>query len=310
MDPLSLIFALVSIPFIGNLISNILLPKLIKIDFQAYEHGDGILLDFETNRTLGDYKDNDRIICSNTSISITFENLSDSGTIKIAPFAFLRVYSRFEIPSNTASYVSPKDGLGGGGMPRYFYGSLSSKSPDVVCASYIDNEFSLYLEEGTKPSLPNVKRREFEFFTLAPDELETIILNIPAEDGYFYEFDVGVPIKIRGSERIIWSKKRFTIAIPKTTTYYRSSRIIPYGNDLDLGDTPEDSEDYVLTPWFDQEAARSHWLEADYPDRRWVSLLVGLCTKYGFSEFKARPDRISRNSKIENSLVPRMNAAK
>ncbi|GHG07178.1 hypothetical protein GCM10017783_19640 [Deinococcus piscis] len=308
MELASILLSLFSIPIIGNLLSGMLLHKFIKVDFDSYGFGDGVLLDFSPERTLEDYQDNGRILKSNKSIHISFENMADKGSIKIAPFAFIRLKSRFKLPDNTISYVSPKDGIGGGGLPRYFYGSLSGKSQQIVCASYIDSEFTLYLDEGQVPSLPNAKRREFEFFSLTPDDTEVIILDIVAENGYYYEFDVGIPIKIRGKERIIWSKKDFVIAIPLTSTYYRSSKIVPYSDsNPDWGDTSEGFEKYPLSPWFDQVQARDNWVGADYPDQEWVSFLNNLCVRYGYSEFRERPERIAWNSYREREILERIN---
>lgn len=286
MEPLlALLFAFSSVPFIGNAINRKFLDKFFKVQISPhYSFNDGIIKNYRSDRTVEDYLDNKDIIPIFGSMWASLENTSGVGSIKIAPFVYLRLNARVKLPADTHFYVEPKDGIGGGGTPRYFYGVIDSETKNISCISYITSDF---IDFETN-SLPN--RREFEYFSLSPGEFETFIINLEVEPGYYYNYDIGIPIKVNGKEIIKWSEDSFEIAIPLETTYVRPTNIEPWGDDPDLGQLPEDYKVSYTVPWLDQNKSVGHVVFVKNYNEQRSKVVKDLCRKYGKSEFKSFPE--------------------
>lgn len=225
------------------------LRKDLKVSYSLTKmFNDGLLRNFSPNKIIDEYFSKNEILHSDNDITITLENLNDSGSIKLPRFMYLDVLRAMKLPQKTAYYCEPKDGIGGGRETRSFWGVLIPDSKRIQIAGYISRDFHAYsiLNESQNSLSVEV---DYDYFLLAPGESETFDLFINFLKGYYYEFRVGIPFEANGERSILWINETFVIAEPTSTKYFKPVKIEPFEPGYEHGQLAPNYRKFGIVPW-------------------------------------------------------------
>lgn len=241
----TIFFGILALPRITNALKRARLNKALKVTFSAGSNlssPDGYLLDFQPNRPLSDYMNNDLIISNDDFIELEIENTSDKGRILVANFVYVRILTCKTLPELIVEYEVPKDGLGGGASYRFFEGAVLSSSTDAFALelSYLESEIFHQSQAKFK-----FKKPDYDYLYVEPDEIESIRVYTDFEPGYYYEFDLMIPYKVGRRIQQFWSSKTFKYISPIRTVRLKPDRITPYDSDMEAGTL---ADDYMAYP--------------------------------------------------------------
>ncbi|GAA5514471.1 hypothetical protein Dcar01_03227 [Deinococcus carri] len=249
----AIVLGIITFPSINRYIKRKSLPSSLRVQFHeqlpiATTEDEGILLDYSPQLPLTHYASNSLIINRINSISVTMENTSEVGTLEIANYFVIKILKRVKLPNMVAEFVKPKDGIGGGGNPK-FYEGIITRNDDTAYAISAGANFKLlpYLS-GEEIS---IGKPEYSHITLTPNEVEEIIVWINFEQGYYYEFSIGIPYKASGENRMLWSDI-FRTALPERSYLLKPPGIIRYEEDYEYGDIPPDYSLHAPIPYENQ----------------------------------------------------------
>lgn len=214
----------------------------IRIDYEddkqrALEREDlalgGIIEDFDPNKSLSYYKDNDLVAYSSPLIDIDVVSQVNDESVGLAPYLVVTITDIEPVPE-TVDFVGP-----GGitfGETDIFVATLSPERDKIFGAPH-----RCAVQAGTPQPCSN--QENFDNFTLQPGEREVFKLLISMTPDYYYHYRVGVPYSHKGDQSVKWIDREFIAGrSTKAKSYYSGALDRP---PQEPGPQPQIEEDRI-----------------------------------------------------------------
>lgn len=265
---IAVIALIIAFPSLSRRIRRNVLPNALKVDFTpqlplACTEDEGILLDYAEHKPLRYYTSRSLIVNKINSVFITLENESELGTIQVANFFVIKIFKCIKLPDRVAEFSKPKDGIGGGGNPKYYEGVVLASASESFAVSASDSQ-NLYnfLENNGE----NIGKPAYSHLTLQPNEVEEIILSVNFETGYYYEYAIGIPYKANGNDYYFWSEEIFRTVAAEDVLLLKPAGIIRENPEYEFGEIPSNYLDNPPIP-YDEQFRHADYAESIPPSR-------------------------------------------
>lgn len=178
----------------------------IRIDYAEISQT-SIIENFDPNRSLRYYLDNDLVAHTSPHIHIDVVSRVDDEEIKLAPYLLVEIIDVKPL-AQPVDHLTAAAGMGGGHV-RYFAATLSPERNEMFGAPQQQ-------AIRTNAAYRSSQQEPFPHYTLAPGELETFLLAIDMVPGYHYRYRVGVLYSHGGTEGVKyeWIDDEFLAASP------------------------------------------------------------------------------------------------